>query len=492
MICHFLYDGEYWLWVGYIGNDKDEQTIQMLTDINTNRPLLLSYADAETTSSEIKNLVYRSNKIYGNPNTGTITAVNFIGKINGHTVEKDVPSNAKFTDTTYTGTNGIRLESGNKFVNSGVRSIEAGITDGTLVANIDGVLTSITIPGFQKDAQGRDIADTYLTKDAGVTNVSWDSENKKITKTIDNTTTDVVDINTIKTALNLAKKDVGLNKVENIALSTWTGSQNITTVGTLNQLLVSGNASFSTIPTAPTPAENSNDTSIATTEFVKKVFVANEAMTFKGIVNSNTDLPSAHKKGWVYKVGTEGIYASQVCEVGDTIYCTNDGDSANSADWSIIQTNLDGAVIGPSSSTIGKVAVFAGTTGRVIKDSNFSIEANVPSDAKFTDMAQRTYRSSTNVELPIAGLSTSNSKVAAYAPINSNSYKDVYAAIPENQAVMPTLNPSTGVITAPGGIVGNAATATKLLHKLIFGDNGIYQFDGSEDVTVPTYTGDII
>ena len=64
-----------------------------------------------------------------------------------------------------------------------------------------------------------------------------------------------------------------------------------------------------------------------------------------------------------------------------------------------------------------------------------------------TNTAQRTYRSSTNIELPIAGINTSASVTAAYAEITSGSYKDVYGAIPEDTTKVATINPSTGKIT---------------------------------------------
>lgn len=50
-----------------------------------------------------------------------------------------------------------------------------------------------------------------------VGNVAYDSTNKKITKTINGTTTDVVTIATVKSALNLSKSDVGLGNVDNTA-----------------------------------------------------------------------------------------------------------------------------------------------------------------------------------------------------------------------------------------------------------------------------------
>lgn len=68
---------------------------------------------------------------------------------------------------------------------------------------------------------------TYLTehqdisgkadKSNTVTNIAYDSTNKKITKTINGNTTDVVTIATLKTALSLSKSDLGLNNVTNDA-----------------------------------------------------------------------------------------------------------------------------------------------------------------------------------------------------------------------------------------------------------------------------------
>ena len=60
---------------------------------------------------------------------------------------------------------------------------------------------------------------------------------------------------------------------------------------------------------------------------------------------------------------------------------------------------------------------------------------------------QRTYRSSTNVELPIAAISTANSSTAAYSAISSGGSKDVYAAIPNTDANRVMFNPSTGLMT---------------------------------------------
>ena len=153
-------------------------------------------------------------------------------------------------------------------------------------------------------------------------------------------------------------------------------------------------------PTAPTAADGTSTTQIATTAFVQNAFKANDAMLFKGTIGSSgatvTALPATHYQGWTYKVATAGSYAGQTCEVGDTIMCVTDGTSANNAHWTVIQTNIDGAVTGGTSSTNGNVAIFNGTTGKIIKDSGFTIGKSVPSDAVFTDT---TYTSGNGISL---------------------------------------------------------------------------------------------
>lgn len=80
---------------------SDIKVRQALDTSNKNYPLLFSYAETSSTTTNIDNTSRRNNSIYVNPSTGTVTATNFAGKINNHTVNADVPSNAVFTDTTY-------------------------------------------------------------------------------------------------------------------------------------------------------------------------------------------------------------------------------------------------------------------------------------------------------------------------------------------------------------------------------------------------------
>ena len=102
---------------------------------------------------------------------------------------------------------------------------------------------------------------------------------------------------------------------------------------------------------------------------LKALLGANDAMIFKGIVNKNTDLPDTHETGWTYRVNKAGTYAGKACEIGDLVICTTDGLSANDAHWTVAQTNIDGAVIGPVSSTNDNIVIFNGNTGKLIKDS---------------------------------------------------------------------------------------------------------------------------
>lgn len=142
-------------------------------------------------------------------------------------------------------------------------------------------------------------------------------------------------------------------------------------------------------PTAPTPSAGNISQQIATTEFVMNAFQANDSMVFKGTIGAAsatvTALPATHYRGWTYKVITAANYAGVACEIGDMIVCIEDGTTANNAHWSVIQSNIDGAVTGPTSSVNNRVAVFNGTTGKVIKDSGYTIAKSVPSTAVFTD-----------------------------------------------------------------------------------------------------------
>ena len=176
---------------------------------------------------------------------------------------------------------------------------------------------------------------------------------------------------------------------------------------------------FTGTPTAPTAADGTNTTQIATTQFVQNAFKTNDAMVFKGTIGSSgatvTSLPATHYQGWTYKVATAGTYVGTSCEIGDMIICITDGTSANNAHWTVIQSNIDGAVTGPTSATDAHVVTFNGTSGKIIKDSGYTIGKSVPSDAKFTDT---TYSQGTGIT--ISGTTISNAGVRSITTGSSN------------------------------------------------------------------------
>lgn len=107
-----------------------------------------------------------------------------------------------------------------------------------------------------------------------------------------------------------------------------------------------------------------------------------DALVYKGAIDcsGNPNYPAADA-GHVYKVsvaGKIGGASGPKVEVQDTLICTADstasGTHASVGEyWNIVQGNLDGAVIGPSSATDTGIPVFDGTTGKLIKSSGVQI-----------------------------------------------------------------------------------------------------------------------
>lgn len=138
---------------------------------------------------------------------------------------------------------------------------------------------------------------------------------------------------------------------------------------------------------AKVPSQN------AVKAYVDGLIGANDAMVFKGVLDasSNPNYPAADA-GHTYKIsvaGRVGGAGGAVVEAGDMIICTQDGSAAGNqtavgANWAIVQTNIDGAVTGPASSTNGNLATFNGATGKVIMDSGLSVSTSTALGASNT------------------------------------------------------------------------------------------------------------
>ena len=215
------------------------------------------------------------------------------------------------------------------------------------------------------------------------------------------------------------------------------------------------------------PSSSSDDTTVPTSKAVwtavSNGIAAADAMIYRGTFAGGSTgeygaLTPFANNGWTYKVTTAGKINGKAVEIGDMLICNTDGTSAATssnystiaANWDVIQANIDGAVTAPSSSTNAHVAVLDGSTGKVIKDSGYTIGTSVPSNAAFTDtdMKVRQSLTSSNLNRPLLMSYQQNTATSTVDNVvfRNNS---IYA------------NPSTGTITA-NKFNGNASSASKL------------------------------
>lgn len=143
---------------------------------------------------------------------------------------------------------------------------------------------------------------------------------------------------------------------------------------------VSGSAIVTNLDTAP--AAGKLPDALAVFNKINNHLAASDAMVFKGGIScaSNPNYPLANA-GDSYRItaaGRIGGASGPVVEIGDVLICAQDNSSAGDhatvgSNWVIVQTNIDGAVTGPASSTDNRVALFNGTSGKVIKQATMSI-----------------------------------------------------------------------------------------------------------------------
>ena len=140
----------------------------------------------------------------------------------------------------------------------------------------------------------------------------------------------------------VTKSQVGLSNVEN---------------KTVAQILAS--AALTGTPTAPTAVAGVSNTQIANTQYVNtaisNAIAASDAMIFKGTLGTGgtrTTLPTTYKTGWTYRVISAGTYAGQQCEIGDLVIALVDrsGSGNVNSDWTVAQTNINGAITNMSGS----------------------------------------------------------------------------------------------------------------------------------------------
>lgn len=158
-----------------------------------------------------------------------------------------------------------------------------------------------------------------------------------------------------------------------------------------------------TVTLAADPAQ---DLEAATKQYVDRLIAGIQGFEV-GVVDSSTPLPATgYKAGQAFRVAEAGTYAGQSCEVGDLIICVKDyaAEGASNADFMVVQSNLNGAVIGPDASTDANIAVFDGITGKRIKDSNVTLASLQDAIAKAHEHTNKTQLDSfTKTETELLG-----------------------------------------------------------------------------------------
>lgn len=230
----------------------------------------------------------------------------------------------------------------------------------------------------------------------------------------------------------------------------------------------------------------------ATKAYVDSVVTggATDVMIFKGVVDcsANPNYPAADA-GNLYKIsvaGKIGGASGPSVEVGDTVYCITDstasGDYATvGANWVISQVNVDGAVTGPASATDAHVALFDGSTGKIIKDSGLTLAGTNTGDETTTSIGtliNGATAKTTPVDADYVGLMDSAAsnilKKLSWANIKATlkTYFDTlyaaaaqpfdltafYPGVPTSSAII-TRVPVARVITFPASLTGSVATA---------------------------------
>lgn len=473
--------------------NTDTKVTQSPSSEDKNYPIILT---ANTGNTGTTSTVWYDTNVTVNPSKNTITANVFKGKLEGNADSATKLSSAKTIEllgdvtgsTAFDGSGNVTINASvdDKFLNHHITATAGD--DDVVILTSEGGTNAVTYTAIHA-TKG---PDNKYTSNNTTTEISGAGTSKTIKIpqiTVDeyghvNAAQDQSITISLPEEIDIPSYSTGTASAEGLTkLYTGTGSgtdgamtQSATTTA-LNTKAPLASPTLTGTPKAPTAAAGTNTTQIATTAFVNteinNKIAAADALIYKGTVSKDSDLPyTTAKTGWTYKVATAGSYTGNSCEVGDMIICLTDGSSSTNATWTIIQTNTDGVVIGPSSAVGNRVAIFNGTTGKLIADSGYTIASSVPANAVFTDtntkVTQTAKTDNVNYPLLLADKATPTSGSAATAVYDSGV----------------TLNPSTNTIAA--NISGSAATLATGRTLTISGDvsGTSTSFNGGSNATL--------
>ena len=365
--------------------NTDTKVTQRLYAGDGPMPLLFAAGQHNDTTTDITDIAYFNNSICVLPSQGYIFASRFIGKFEG-TLYGSAYEAHKLEDTTSVGS-----ETQPVYFKQGVPTacsyqLNKTVPSNAVFTDTDTKVTSAANHYAPSTVSGQDKSASASGGTAG-----WSID---VVKGVTLNTDGKGHV----TGLSVTSAKLPANPVSS---STVTG-----TGLTANSIVVgNGNSTVKTSGkgiTATAPSSSSDDSTVPTSKAVwtavSNGIAAADAMIYRGTIAGGSTgaygaLTPFANNGWTYKVTTAGKINGKAVEIGDMLICNTDGTSAATssnystiaANWDVIQANIDGAVTGPASSTDAHVAVFNGATGKVIKDSGYTIGKSVPSDAVFTD-----------------------------------------------------------------------------------------------------------
>ena len=205
---------------------------------------------------------------------------------------------------------------------------------GNSTPSMDGTAATGSSPRWARQDHVHPSDTTKADKSAAVTAVTWDSTNKKFTKTINGSSSDIVSAADLRTGLNVE------DGAEANVQPDWSESDNTKDAFIKNKPTL-GAAAEKDVDTTVTSGSSKLPTSGAVASAIASAVTG--AAVYKGTVNAGTDISglSDYKKGWYWFVATAGTYVGQTCEVGDMIIAHADMNSSYSAsDFDVLQTNI--------------------------------------------------------------------------------------------------------------------------------------------------------